>query len=97
MSTLFKKIGETEVYLDDEGVFWGATMATVGEGGIHQEEGWGKFTNSQKWHYIKADGRSLCGKYLAWGILPVEQGNDHPSDNCKECVRRHDKETGYVG
>lgn len=39
-----------------------------------------------KWHYIDADGRSLCKKWLYLGGA-VEQGMDVSIDNCRPCQR----------
>jgi hypothetical protein len=46
-------------------------------------EGWGKPSNSRKWHYFGADGRSLCAKWAYFG--EIEEGLDDSPDNCLSC------------
>ncbi|MCX9083198.1 MAG: hypothetical protein OIN87_00165 [Candidatus Methanoperedens sp.] len=47
-------------------------------------KGWGFPLNSKKAHYF-VDGRSLCGKWMFFGVL--EQGNDNSLDNCTACKK----------
>jgi len=57
-------------------------------------EGWYKFSNAAKWHYMRA-GRSLCGK---WGMLarmdpgstePFDESSTKPGpDDCVSCWRK---------
>jgi hypothetical protein len=56
----------------------------------NQLEGWSYLINATKWHYFKADGKSLCGRWLILGGKR-EQGNDDSADNCKACRRKLDK------
>jgi hypothetical protein len=51
-----------------------------------QKEGWGKPTNSKKWHYF-IDGMALCGK---WGFYrgPLEPDDGESPDDCKACRRK---------
>ena len=48
------------------------------------KEGWGFPTNSKKAHYFRQS-RSLCGKWMFFGVL--EQGNDNSLDNCTACKK----------
>ena len=51
-------------------------------------EGWAYLLNARKWHYFKADGRSVCGKWMRLGISGAEQGNNDSADNCVACRRK---------
>ncbi len=54
--------------------------------------GWGKPSQSRKWHWFKADGRSLCGRYANIGrLMQLELGVDDSSDNCVSCKRKLEK------
>lgn len=55
-------------------------------------EGWAD-VGAGRWHYIKPDGRSLCGRWMHLGRSPLEQGGDDSPDNCAECRRRLAKRT----
>lgn len=52
-------------------------------------EGWVDLANSRKYHYVGADGRSLCGRWLYLGKLftPDEQFRCHRLDECVPCRR----------
>jgi hypothetical protein len=51
--------------------------------------GWWWPLNSKKAHYIGADGRSLCGRWLHLGSTAVlEDHSHHSKDNCAECKKR---------
>lgn len=52
-------------------------------------EGWTWLSNSRKWHYFtRADGRSLCGKYLLFKVPDELETDNRPSvDNCAGCVK----------
>lgn len=52
-------------------------------------EGWGKLSNTAKWHYFSSGGVSLCRKWMALGNLPLEQGNNDSTDNCRACRLPH--------
>lgn len=55
-------------------------------------KGWGNprpYGSHTKFHYFGEDGRSLCGKWGNLGGISLEDGKDeHPSNCCKECLRR---------
>lgn len=51
-------------------------------------EGWAYLLNARKWHYFRANGRSLCGKWLRFGKSGAEQGNNDSADNCAACRRK---------
>jgi hypothetical protein len=53
------------------------------------KEGWGYLQNvgSNKWHYFKDDGRSLCGRFMNLSSR-LEQGNDESPDNCAACRKK---------
>ena len=52
-------------------------------------EGWGYLPwgpKSHLWHYFKADGRSLCGKWFHLvRRVCVERNNDNSPNNCQTC------------
>lgn len=48
--------------------------------------GWKLLSNSRKWHFFDADGRSLCGGWMTLGT-GGEFGNDDSPDNCAACRR----------
>jgi hypothetical protein len=51
-----------------------------------KKEGWSWLINAIKWHYF-VDGRSLCGKWLAYNSdLDPHRKADLP-DNCKPCQK----------
>lgn len=50
-------------------------------------EGWAHLSNSTKWHYFTADGRSLCRKWMTFQ-REFEQGNDASPDNCAACRKK---------
>jgi hypothetical protein len=53
------------------------------------KKGWGYLSNSPKWHYFGADGRSLCGKWARFDGNPYgEDFNDMNSDNCAACRKK---------
>lgn len=54
---------------------------------MSKPEGWTKFSNSTKWHYLRG-GTSLCGKFMALGNPATELGNDESPDNCAACKRK---------
>ncbi len=50
-------------------------------------EGWNYLINSPKWHFFKADGRSLCGRWLTFARDHHASGDDSP-DNCAACKKK---------
>ena len=64
-------------------------MSTEHPTAEQRAEGWTWLSNSRKWHYfIRADGRSLCGKYLLFKVPDELEADDGPSvDNCAGCVK----------
>ena len=56
-------------------------------------QGWTNFGGqSKKWHYIAADQRSLCGKWMIWERHELDERDYHGPDNCAECWRRRAKQ-----
>lgn len=57
-------------------------------------EGWTWIIGAPKWHYILADGRSICGRFWMPGKPELEQGNNDSADNCVTCRRKLEKRDG---
>lgn len=55
-------------------------------------EGWGSVDNARDAHYFKADGRSLCGRWLAWGAPRWESNQELGAapthGTCKTCWKK---------
>jgi len=58
-------------------------------------EGWGACLNTTKWHYF-IDGRSLCKRFMLFGRVDLEQGNDASPDNCRACMKKLAKHKAKV-
>jgi hypothetical protein len=50
----------------------------------NKTEGWMKLDNAKTWHYFR-EGRSLCGKWMAFSQDYDETENIDSPDNCKAC------------
>jgi hypothetical protein len=49
--------------------------------------GWNWLQNASKWHYFNADGRPLCGRWLALA-LTSHATQPHDRDKCATCKRK---------
>ena len=57
----------------------------------NKTEGWMKLDNAKLWHYFR-EGRSLCGKWMAFSHDYDETENIDSPDNCKACTNKRSKE-----
>jgi len=51
-------------------------------------EGWVHIDGARKWHYVKEDGRALCGRWHYMGRVDPEPGNNDSPDNCPTCRKK---------
>jgi len=51
-------------------------------------EGWVYIDGARKWHYVRADGRSVCGRWLYLGSAEPQQGKNDSPDNCPGCMKK---------
>ncbi len=46
-------------------------------------------TRRSRFHYVMANGRTLCGKWQYIGLGPVpEEGMDEHEQNCRACMKK---------
>ena len=54
------------------------------------------FRRRATFHYVQADGKTLCGKWLYIGQGTVEEGQDEHHENCAMCKKKKLKQNEKV-
>jgi hypothetical protein len=69
----------------------------MSEKAAKRTEGWGNLDNARDAHYFRKDGRSLCGRWMAWGSPRWESnqelGTEAGKGTCKACWKKRATET----